>query len=163
LLMNALKLSGLSQNLVTLRIGFELLSPGLGSDLHQLVFVGRFSGDYNLAFAVEQPADRALGRNCATVFGDNTADFGSRPIPIIRADFGQEGHTVRTINLVGEIFEIGSFPTASSLFDSPLDVVVGHVGGAAFKQYHAQAWVHVGMGTAQLCRDADFLAELGKD
>jgi len=90
-------------------------------------------------------------------------NFRCGPIPVVGAQFHEQGHPMRRVNLVGKVLVGGSLAPAGSLFDRALDIVVRHVGRAAFEQGHAQARVHVGIAAGELCGDGDFLAELGKN
>ena len=56
---------------------------------------------------MEQPADRALRRNRAAVFGDDAAQLGRRAIAVVGGQFDQDGHAVRPENFVGQLLVIG--------------------------------------------------------
>ena len=57
-------------------------------------------------------------------------------------------------------FRLSVLISARALLDSPLDVIVRHVGPAALEQHHPEPRVHARVTTAQLGGDGDFLAQL---
>src|SRR5439155_6742948 len=70
---------------------------------------------------------------------------------------------MRSVDFIGEVLEVYSFAAPGALLDGAFDIVAGHIGGAAFQQHHAEARIHIWIRPADLYRDGDFLAQLGKN
>ena len=91
------------------------------------------------------------------------ADFADGAIFVVGEDFDDDGYAAGAVALVGDLLVGDAFEFAGAALDGALDVVGGHVLGFGGGDGSAEAGVAVGISSALLGGDGDFLDEAGED
>src|SRR5665213_1938097 len=84
-------------------------------------------------------------------------NLARRAVLIVRQHVDENCHATRTVALVRHFFVAGTLKLARTLLDGALDVVLGHVLGLGRRDRTAQPRVAVGIASAALRGDGDFL------
>jgi len=110
---------------------------------------------------IEHEGDRAGLGEVAAGFGEGRAHLARGAVAVVGQDLDDDGDAARPIALVAD-FVIALGVAAGGLLDGAVDIVLGHVLRARRQYRGPQAWVHGGIGQAQLGRDRDLARELAE-
>ena len=110
---------------------------------------------------VEQEGQRALCAQAAAELGEVGAHVGDGAGVVVGGGLYEDGDAVGAVALVVDFLVVAGLFVGGFL-DGALDGVLGHVGGLGVLHELTQTRVQVGVGTAGLGGDGDFLAQAGK-
>jgi len=96
------------------------------------------------------------------VLGEGRTHNCSRPVAVVGGCLDQDGHTRRTVALVGDFLEVLAIGPSGGLLDDPLDVVGGHVDRSSPRDGYLQHEVGVRLGTTLPGSHVDFTGDLGE-
>src|SRR6266540_4054641 len=112
---------------------------------------------------MELPGDRTGLGHAAVLFGEDVADLGYGPVPVIAGEIDQQGATARPIAFQLELFKMDAGKLAGAALDRLLGVVRRHVDVFGFEDCESEAGVAVRITAAEAGGDGDFTDDLGKD
>src|SRR6266702_331495 len=160
---DGLEILGIGEDFPVFAFVGEVFGAGVEDDFGQLVFAGGGFGDRDDAFLGEHPGDCAFGSEVAAVLGEGVADFAYGAIFIVGEDLDDDGYAAGAVALVGDLLVGEAFEFAGTALDGSLDVVGGHVLSFGGSDGSAEAGVAVGVSSALLGGDGDFLDKAGED
>ncbi len=91
------------------------------------------------------------------------ADFAYGAVLVVGEDVDDDGDATGAVAFVGDLFVADAFELAGSALDGALDVLVRHVLGFGGGDGSAKAGIAVGVSSAELGGDGDFLDQAGED
>src|SRR5689334_12342116 len=102
--------------------------------------------------------DAASRGEVAVVLRENSPDFRSRPVSIVRSRLYDDRHTAGRITFVRDFVELlAILCLAGAALDRPLDIVIGHALRSRRKNSAPQTGIGTRIAAAALRRDGDFL------
>ena len=149
------------EDLPTLALVAQVVGAGVEHDVHELVFVGLFAGNEDLALALEHPGDAALLAQVAAVFGEDMADLADGAVAVVGGHVDQHGGAARAVAFEHDFLDLPAFQFAGAAHDGLLDVVGRHADGFGGEDGGAQARIGVRIAAAA-GGDRDFLDDARK-
>ena len=76
---------------------FQIFGAGFERDAHELVFVGLFLFDHDLALALEHPRHAAHFAQIPAILREHVADLADRAIAVIGGNFGEQCYAAGSV------------------------------------------------------------------
>src|SRR6185312_1511139 len=147
---------------VAVLVRFNVLGADLDRRFQDLFCIARAGWIFDQAEAREAVADASAGTEVAAVLGEDRADVGRGPVPVVGQGLHNDRRSARSEALVADFLIILRI-AGGGLVDRSLDVVLGHGLSPGSNDRRAQPCVCVRVGQAHLRGDSDLAAQLGEE
>ena len=141
----------------------DVARAGIDGEERDLVRVGARARHGDHAALLELPGHRPGPGQLAAGLGEDGADLGDRPVPIVGGHLDEDRDAAGAVALVDDLLVLDALAAAGRLLDGALDRVERHVGRAGLLDREPEAEVAVGIAAAGPGRERDLAPHLGED
>ncbi|VTR69838.1 hypothetical protein DESC_780026 [Desulfosarcina cetonica] len=141
----------------------NIFSAGLKGHLHEVFLVYRRFVHAEVALFIEHPGHTAVFPHVAAVFVEDMANLGHGAVLVVGQGFHQNGCSTGAVTFIGTLFVADPLELTGTLFDGPLDVILGHVFGLGRHHRRTQARIGIDIAAARTGSHGNFLDQFGED
>ena len=141
----------------------DVARPGIDGEERDLVGVGTRARHGDHAALLELPGDGPGPGQLAAGLGEDGANLGDRPVPIVGGHLDEDGDAAGAVALVDDLLVLDALAAAGCLLDGALDRVERHVGRTRLLDREPEPEVAVRIAAAGPGRERDLAPHLRED